>query len=111
MNEDDYRALLASIQSGLRNGESVTKQEAVDPGPLYRLAVRVAKEVRGQFELTPKPDPLPAAPGAVVSVPMDEQWQSLYVRARDGEWHLSAKRVDPARMGRHVARRGFEVVG
>lgn len=110
MGEDDYTALIASIQSGLRNAESVTKQEALDPGPLYRLAVRIANAVREQFELTRKPDPLPDQAGAVVRVPIDEQWSSLYVRGLDGEWHLSAKRIDPTWMGRHVARYGFEVV-
>ena len=110
MSEDDYTTLLASIQSGLRNAESVTKQEAVDPGPLHRLAVRVANGIREEFELTRKPDPLPDTPGAVVRVPLVEQLSPLYVRGRDGEWHLSTSRIDQAWLGRHVARHGFEVV-
>ena len=110
MSEDDYTTLIASIQSGLRNAESVTKQEAVDPGPLYRLAVRVARGIREEFELTRKPDPLPDAPGTVISVPMDERWSSLYVRARNGEWHVSPGGVSAEWLSRHTAGHGFEVV-
>ena len=103
MSEDDYTALVGAIKQVL--------DSPVLGDTSYRKAVRAARGIREEFELTRKPDPLPDTPGAVVSVPaLSEQWSSLYVRDRDGEWHLSAKRIDPAWMGRYVARRGFEVV-
>ena len=102
MSEDDYSTLIGAIKQVLDSPE-------LGDTP-YRKAVKVARGIREDFELTRKPHPLPDAPGAVVAVPLDEHWSPLYVRSRDGEWHLSAKRVDPAWLGRHVARHGFEVV-
>ena len=102
MSEGDYMTLIGAIKEAL---------DSSWPGDTsYRKAVRAARGIRGVFELTRKPDPLPDAPGAVVRVPLVEQLSSLYVRGRDGEWHLSTKRVDQAWMTRYVTRHGFEVV-
>ena len=102
MSEDDYTALVGAIKQVL--------DSPVLGDTSYRKAVRAARGIREEFELTRKPDPLPDTPGAVVRVPLVEQLSSLYVRGRDGEWHLSTKRVDTAWLGRYVARHGFEVV-
>lgn len=102
MSEGDYTTLIEAIKQALDSPE-------LGDTP-YRKAVRAAGGIREQFELTRKPDPLPDAPGAVISVPVSERWSSFYVRARDGEWRLSANRIGPAEMGRDVERYGFEVV-
>lgn len=110
MSEGDYTALIASIQSGLRNAESVTKQEALDPGPLHRLAVRVANGVREQFALTRKPPPLPDNAGSIVRITTDDQRSCLYVLGADGVWYLSGVPWHADEMEERVARSGFEVV-
>ena len=102
MSEDDYTTLIGAIKQVL--------DSPVLGDTSYRKAVRAARGIREEFELTRKPDPLPDEPGAVVSVPLGEQWSSLYVLARDGEWHCSARCIDPAWLVQRVARHGFEVV-
>lgn len=102
MSEDDYTTLIGAIKQVL--------DSPVLGDTSYRKAVRAARGIREEFELTRKPDPLPDAPGTVISVPMDERWSSLYVRARNGEWHVSPGGVSAEWLSRHAAGHGFEVV-
>lgn len=103
MSEDDYSTLIWAINQAL---------DAIRvPGDTpYRQAVRVANGVRGQFELTRKPDPLPDRAGAVIEIPRGDGRANLYVLACDGIWHLSSLRYSTEEIEGRATQHGVEVV-